>query len=236
MPLSRILITSGPTHEPIDAVRFIGNRSSGRMGAALADAAAARGNEVVLLLGPGAAFPVNPAVTVIRFRTCADLQSLLQTHAPHADTLIMAAAVADYRPKPNPLMSGGKFRRTNQVLNLELEPTPDLLAEVARTRRAQQLFVGFALEPREEMVEAAWRKLKRKGIDIVVANPLGTMDSESVEATVVTSTGEHFEAPGPMSKGSFAEWFFELLAAGSIGNRSERSWEIDAAASATVNS
>ncbi|MBX3390858.1 MAG: phosphopantothenoylcysteine decarboxylase [Phycisphaeraceae bacterium] len=213
MPISRILITSGPTHEPIDAVRFIGNRSSGRMGAVLADAAAGRGDEVVLLLGPGAAQPADPAVTVIRFRSCADLQSLLRLHAPHADTLIMAAAVADYRPKPNPLMSGGKFRRTNQPLTLELEPTPDLLAEVAATRRAGQLFVGFALEPREELLASAQRKLTKKRVDVVVANPLETMDSDSVEAMLVFKDGSRIDTPGLMSKKAFASWFFDVLPA-----------------------
>lgn len=211
MPASRILITSGPTHEPIDAVRFIGNRSSGRMGAALADAAAAIGHEVVLLLGPGAALPSDPAVSVIRFSSCADLQSLLRLHAPHADTLIMAAAVADYRPKPNPMMSGGKFRRTNQPLTLELEPTPDLLAEVAAARRADQLFIGFALEPRADLLASAQRKLTKKKVDVVVANPLETMDSESVEATLVFMDGRRMDTPGVMNKKAFASWFFEAL-------------------------
>ena len=141
-PQRRLLITAGPTHEPIDAVRFLGNRSSGRMGVALADAAADLGWHVTLLLGPVAVRPSRGEIVVRHFRTCEDLRSLLRDEVSRADALVMAAAVADYRPKPNPAMSGGKFRRTNAPLALELEPTPDLLAEVSAARKPGQLFVG----------------------------------------------------------------------------------------------
>lgn len=211
MPL-RLLITAGPTHEPIDAVRFLGNRSSGRMGVALADAAAKRGWEVTLLLGPGSAKPEHPAVDIVRFRTCADLQALLAAHAPKADILVMAAAVADYRPKPNPAMSGGKFRRTNAPLILELEPTPDLLAGVSATRRPNQLFIGFALEPRDELLESAKRKLIRKRVDMVIGNPLATMDSDTVEAMVLFKDGPRMDTPSLMTKKAFAPWLLELIA------------------------
>src|SRR5689334_2567210 len=110
----RMLITAGPTHEPIDAVRFIGNRSSGRVGAALAGEAAARGWEVTLLMGPGAVVPQarqDSRLEVVRFRTAADLQGLLRERVAGADVLVMAAAVADYRPKVDPKFFGGKFRR-----------------------------------------------------------------------------------------------------------------------------
>lgn len=209
----RILITAGPTHEPIDAVRFIGNRSSGRMGLALAEAAADRGWRVTLLLGPVGPVPRLPGVDVHRFRTCEDLRSLLGEHAPEADVVVMAAAVADYRPKPNPAMSGGKFRRTNAPLTLELEPTPDLLAEATRRRRPGQLFVGFALEPRAELLESAKSKLARKKVDLVVANPLETMDSDRVEAMVLAADGERADTPGVMPKRDFAPWVLSLIAA-----------------------
>lgn len=186
----RLLITAGPTHEPIDAVRFIGNRSSGRMGVALAHAAARAGWRVTLLLGPATVQPTDPDVQVVRFRSCADLQLLLRTLTPQADILIMAAAVADYRPKTTQdMIFGGKFRRKNENLTLELEPTPDLLAEVGATRRPEQLFVGFALEPREEMLGAAQAKMARKKIDMIVANPLETMDSDRIEATLLYADG-----------------------------------------------
>lgn len=207
----RLLLTAGPTHEPIDAVRFLGNRSSGRMGVALADAAAAAGWDVTLLLGPVATRPTNASVVVRPFTTCDDLRTLLRECAPAADVLIMAAAVADYRPKPNPAMSGGKFRRTSAAMSLELEPTPDLLAEVAASRRPDQLFIGFALEPRAELLESARAKLVRKKVDLVVANPLETMDSPSVEATVLTADGSRIDTPGIMPKTEFAGWLMGVI-------------------------
>ncbi|MDX2130923.1 MAG: phosphopantothenoylcysteine decarboxylase [Planctomycetota bacterium] len=208
----RILITAGPTHEPIDGVRFLGNRSSGRMGTALATDAARRGWRVTLLMGPATVLPTDPAVTVVRFRTCADLQALLRTHVADADVLVMAAAVADYRPKVDPMFFGGKFRRTSENLRLELEPTPDLLAEVASTRRAGQMLVGFALEPREELLESARAKLERKRVDMVVGNPLETMDSADVEAVVMYAGGGEDRTPARMTKHEFAPWLLDLIA------------------------
>lgn len=213
----RMVITAGPTHEPIDAVRFLGNRSSGRMGVALADAAAADGWEVTLLLGPVAAAPGDGRVRVRRFMTCENLRSLLAEEAGGADVLVMAAAVADYRPKPNPAMSGGKFRRTSEAMTLELEPTPDLLAEAAGRKKPGQLFVGFALEPREEMIASAESKLVRKKVDMVVANPLETMDSPNVEAVILGADGSRVGTPGIMSKADFAPWLMKL-----IGERASR--------------
>lgn len=208
-----LLITAGPTHEPIDAVRFLGNRSSGRMGVALADEGARRGMGVTLLLGPAAVTPSDSRVKVLRFRTCEDLRNLLHAEVPRADILVMAAAVADYRPKIDPKFFGGKFRRMNTPLTLELEPTPDLLAEVAKSRRAEQLMVGFALEPREELIASARSKLERKSIDMVVANPLETMDSATVEATVLYRDGREVATPGMMTKELFAPWVLGLIEA-----------------------
>lgn len=216
----RLLITAGPTHEPIDAVRFIGNRSSGRMGVALADAATQLGWHVTLLLGPVAARPSVPDTVVRHFRTCEDLRTLLREEVSRADVLVMAAAVADYRPRPNPAMSGGKFRRSNAPLVLELEPTPDLLAEVSAARSPGQLFVGFALEPRGELLESARAKLVRKKVDLVVANPLETMDSATVEAMILSADGTRIDTPGVMSKGDFATWVMGVIARAPCGTRS----------------
>lgn len=211
----RLLITAGPTQEPIDSVRFLGNRSSGRLGVALAEAAAELGWNVRLLLGPVSTAVTNPKVSVQRFRTCDDLNALLMVEAPNADVLIMAAAVADYRPKPNPAMSGGKFRRTNTPLTLELEPTPDLLAGVSSRRRPGQYLVGFALEPRADLISSAKSKLERKGVDLVVANPLETMDSEDIEAILVAKDGSMTHSPGgegvKMSKKAFVGWLLGEL-------------------------
>ncbi|MFN0132149.1 MAG: phosphopantothenoylcysteine decarboxylase [Phycisphaerales bacterium] len=206
-----LLITAGPTHEPIDAVRFLGNRSSGRVGVALADEAARRGWAVTLLLGPVSRVPADSRVRVVRFRTCADLQGLLATETPRAGVLVMAAAVADYRPKIDPQFFGGKFRRKNENLMLELEPTPDLLAEVASRRTPGQLLVGFALEPRDELLASARSKLERKRIDMVVGNPLETMDGETIEAVVLGADGSETRTAGAVAKSKFAGWLMDLI-------------------------
>jgi phosphopantothenoylcysteine decarboxylase/phosphopantothenate--cysteine ligase len=212
----RLLITAGPTHEPIDAVRFIGNRSSGRLGSALATEAASRDWAVTLLMGPGGALPTALSTTdskiqAVRFRTAADLQGLLKEHAPRADVLVMAAAVADFRPKAGADVFGGKFRRKNAELALTLEPTPDLLAEVAAARRPDQLMVGFALDPRDEMMSSAREKLERKRVDLVVANPLETMDSETIEAVVIGKDGFEAKTAGAVPKTAFAPWLMGLI-------------------------
>lgn len=211
-----MLITAGPTHEPIDAVRFVGNRSSGRLGVALADEAARRGWSVTLLLGPVGVAPTDPRVKVERFRTCADLQGLLARHTPGMSVLIMAAAVADYRPKVDPSFFGGKFRRLSTNLTLELEPTPDLLAEVSARRVPGQYLVGFALEPREELLASARSKLERKGVDLVIANPLETMDSPAIEAIALARDGTQTRTDGTMPKGEFAAWLMELIEAQAV--------------------
>lgn len=212
MPI-RLVITAGPTHEPIDAVRYLGNRSSGRVGVSLADAGDARGWETTLLLGPGELRPARPGVNLVRFRTCEDLRGLLNEHVPPADVLIMAAAVADYRPKPLAALSGGKFRRTSEKLTLELEPTPDLIAERSSMRRPGQFFAGFALEPREEMIESGLKKLERKRLDLVVANPLESMGAEQIEAVALTKAGERIDTPGRVSKPEFARWLLDVIEA-----------------------
>jgi phosphopantothenoylcysteine decarboxylase/phosphopantothenate--cysteine ligase len=173
------------------------------------------GWDVRLLLGPVPTEVTNPAVTVRRFRTCDDLNALLKEEAPGADVLVMAAAVADYRPKPNPAMSGGKFRRTNSPLTLELEPTPDLLAGVSARRRPGQFLVGFALEPRSDLIASAKAKLERKGVDLVVANPLETMDSDQIEAILIARDGSMLHSPGgegaKIHKRAFVRWLLADL-------------------------
>lgn len=183
------------------------------MGVALADEAARRGLSVTLLLGPAAVTSSDSRVKLRRFRTCEDLRDLLREETPSADILVMAAAVADYRPKVDPRFFGGKFRRMNTPLTLEIEPTPDLLAEVAKSRRTDQLMVGFALEPREELIASAMSKMERKAIDMVVANPLETMDSPTVEATVLYRDGRSVSTPGKMTKEKFAPWVLGLIEA-----------------------
>ena len=205
----RLLITAGPTYEPIDAVRFIGNRSSGRLGGAVADDWAKAGWSVTMLLGPNAAAPDEQQITVIRFGSVADLETLLTEHLPGCDVLVMAAAVSDYRPAASDVDLGGKRRRGGSM-PLALEPTPDLLAGCAQRARPDQLLVGFALEPRAELMASAERKLVRKNIDLIVANPLETMDAGEIEATLLRRTGDAAEVvgstDGTVSKQAFAGW------------------------------
>ncbi len=207
----RILITAGPTHEPIDAVRFIGNRSSGRLGIALAEESAHRGYSTTLLLGPTASQPSHPGVDVHRFGTCEDLRTLLKRYAREFDVVIMAAAVADYRPVASTSGPGVKFRRTEGTMDLKLESTPDLIAELAAGRRPGQYFVAFALDPRDEVVSSALAKLERKRVDMVVGNPLETMDSGTIEAVVVEADGVQTRTDGAMTKIEFAPWLLDLI-------------------------
>lgn len=219
MPPSRslkILVTAGPTHEPLDSVRYLANRSSGRVGVALADAAAQRGHQVRLLLGPTQVVAVDPQVTTSRFRSTADLQALLEAHFDHCDLLVMVAAIADYRPKNK---QNGKIKRSeHDALVLELEPTPDLLRGCADRRRPGQTLVGFALEPHERLMDSARAKLARKKIDAIVANPLETMDSDQIDAKLLTRpASDAAEASvaattgGPVSKPEFAAWLVQQL-------------------------
>jgi phosphopantothenoylcysteine decarboxylase / phosphopantothenate---cysteine ligase len=208
----RVLITAGPTHEAIDAIRFVGNRSSGRLGCALADDSTRRGFSTTLLLGPCCSSPTEPAARVERFVSCADLQTLLARHAPEADIIIMAAAVADFRPLPPPSGSlPSKIRRTAAGLTLQLEPTPDLLAGIAASKSAGQLFVGFALEPAEGLMDAARAKMLRKGVGMIVANPLETMEHSDINATLLRADGSS-ASPGAMSKTRFASWLIDAAA------------------------
>lgn len=209
---ARLLITAGPTHEPIDDVRYIGNRSSGSLGVALARSGHTLGWPTTLLLGPSCHEP--PAgVRTDRYVSTRDLETRLEAELPACDILIMAAAVADFRPKSQP--KTGKIRRSEtEGLTIELDPTPDLLAGCCRRARVDQLMVGFALEPRDRLIGTARDKLERKGADLIVANPLETMESASIEADLVASPAlQQFEqsAGSECSKDAFAAWLLPVL-------------------------
>lgn len=211
--MPRVLVTAGPTHEPIDSVRFIGNRSSGAMGIAIAEAVAASGSPCTLLLGPTSLTPAHSSIRVKRFRSTADLQCLLTQEFPHCDVLVMAAAVADYRPKP---VAGqpagiGKIPRQKGGLTLRLEATPDLVAGLVEARSANQTVVGFALEPKATMRARAGAKLARKGLDLIVANPLETMESPKIRAVVLAASGAVLEQSKPVSKRVFASKLAHLV-------------------------
>ena len=201
--MPRVLITAGPTHEPVDDVRYLANRSSGRMGIALADAAAARDWPVTLLLGPVERLPEHPAISIRRFVTTPDLKALLEELWPLHDLLIMAAAVADYRPRRATV---AKLSRDEGPLTLELEPTEDLLAAMSAHTRPDQKRVGFALEPAAALMESARQKLSRKQLDAIVANPLETMDADTATAHLLLKDGRTIDAPADLAKREFAAW------------------------------
>jgi len=203
----RVLVAAGPTHEPIDDVRYIGNRSSGRMGTAIAGAFLDAGCTVTLARGPGVA--TVDGCTDRRFGTAAELLALLNAEWPGHDLLVMAAAVADYRPARR---VDGKLRREDGPLTLQLEPTQDILSGLAGTRSDHQYVVGFALERPEELAASAAAKLARKRADAIVANPLETMDSADVDGRVLFADGRT-TAPsgGRIPKAAFAAWLAALI-------------------------
>ena len=208
------LVTAGPTEEPIDSVRFVGNRSSGRMGIAIADALVSKGFAVTLALGPvrcelPATLKDHPQVRVERFRTARELEGLLHRELPISDLVVMAAAVADYRPRQT---SEGKLRRSEGGLVLELEGVPDLLASTRGARKPGARVIGFALEPRERLEHSAREKLERKDLAGIVANPLETMDAPDIDGTLFLRDGS-VRAPGRrLAKEAFAEWLAGELA------------------------
>ena len=203
-----ILITAGPTREPIDAVRYLSNRSSGRMGIAIAEAAIQAGHEVTLLLGPVGDVRLHEEILLLRFETCDELQKLLLEHWSAHDLLIMAAAVADYRPAQ---WHDGKIERGKDIM-LHLSPTPDLVKQMAQNKAAHQHVVAFALESADVLEERAAEKLKRKGVDAIVANPLATMDSPDVSATWLTAEGLRLDLDH-MDKSAFARRLVALATA-----------------------
>lgn len=204
----RVLITAGPTREPIDAVRFISNRSSGRMGAALAEAAHEAGHDVVLLLGPSCV-GMPKGVRVERFETGAELQGLLEERFAECDVLIMAAAVADYRPAQ---VEQGKLHREGGMV-LELVSTPDLVAACGKRKGPEQRVVAFALEQAAVLEPRAIEKLKRKGADAIVANALGAMEAGEIEPVLMTNDGRRLlpEGGGALKKEVFARWLVAQL-------------------------
>jgi phosphopantothenoylcysteine decarboxylase/phosphopantothenate--cysteine ligase len=183
-----VLITAGPTQEPIDSVRYLSNRSSGKMGYALAGEAAARGARVVLVSGPVSLPPLRE-VTLIPVRTALEMRQAVMDHLSEATIVIKAAAVADYHI-PNP--SKHKIKKTAARVSLDLEPTPDILAELG-TKKGDRLLIGFAAET-DHMIEEARRKMQQKNCDMVVGNMVsqaGTgFESDDNEVVLVTRTGE----------------------------------------------
>jgi phosphopantothenoylcysteine decarboxylase/phosphopantothenate--cysteine ligase len=181
----RVLVSAGRTEEPIDPVRVLTNRSSGRMGFALAAAARDRGAGVTLVAGAASIEPPE-RVTLVRVGTAAEMERALVEAAPQADVIIMSAAVSDYRAAQ---AAREKIARTGDPLTLQLESTADILAQLGRARRAGQVLVGFALE-RTRDVARARAKLSAKGVDVIVLNTAEGIGGESNRVTLVEARGE----------------------------------------------
>jgi phosphopantothenoylcysteine decarboxylase/phosphopantothenate--cysteine ligase len=185
----RVLVTAGPTLEDIDPVRFVGNRSSGRMGFALASEAARRGALVTLIVGPTSAEP--PAVgEIVRVRRAAEMHQAVLEHAESADVVMMAAAVADYTPDAR---LDQKISKTGDTMTLVLKRTPDILGDLG-TRRLKSghgpLLVGFAAET-EDLIPRATEKLRQKHVDLIVANDVSRSDAGfDVDTNAVTIIGD----------------------------------------------
>jgi phosphopantothenoylcysteine decarboxylase/phosphopantothenate--cysteine ligase len=187
---TRVLVTAGGTREPIDSVRFISNRSSGRMGLALATAAANRGAQVTLVAANVALGP-PPGVRVVPVSTAAELGAACEREFEACDVLLMAAAVADFRPV-NP--ADHKLKKDAGLPTIELEPTVDVISALAARRRSDQVVVGFAAEHGEGALAYARAKLERKRVDAIVVNDVSQpgigFDTPDNEVTVVTAGAE----------------------------------------------
>jgi len=166
----RFLVTAGPTHEPVDPVRFIGNHSSGLMGFAIAETAAQMGADVTLVAGPVSLQLKNPSIRRINVVTAAGMADACLQVFPEIDCVIMAAAVADFTPV-DPASFKIKKQAQGERLILELEPTTDILAEIGKRKQSGQVIVGFALETDNEKLNAL-KKLRNKNADAIVLNSL----------------------------------------------------------------
>jgi phosphopantothenoylcysteine decarboxylase/phosphopantothenate--cysteine ligase len=188
----RVLVTAGPTHEPIDPVRYLGNRSSGKMGFALASEAARRGATVTLVAGPTTAEPPGGTVEVVNVRSAAEMYRAVIERASDVDVVIMAAAVADYTPAE---VATEKIAKDDETLTIQLRRTVDILARLGRQRGSGErpLLVGFAAETHDVLAKAR-SKRQAKRVDLIVANDVSRSDagfeSESNAVTLIAADGE----------------------------------------------
>ena len=184
----RFIVTAGPTREPIDPVRYLSNRSSGKMGYAIAEAALAEGHSVILISGPVSLIPPSGA-NLVQVTTSDEMDDAVHAHLAACDVLVMCAAVADYKPAT---FSTRKIKKQKNALTLELIPTRDILASLTRPS-PEFLVVGFAAET-EDLEANAQKKLRDKKCDIVVANDVSGnesgMESDENEVTIFFRNGE----------------------------------------------
>lgn len=185
------LVTAGPTFEPMDPVRFLGNHSTGKMGIALAEELAQQGAEVTLILGPTDLKPSNAAIKVVSIQTAKEMYSACEAIFAGSDIIILAAAVADYRPK---VFSEIKIKKQDGDLNIELERTIDIAATLGKVKKNHQTFVGFALETNNESAHAL-QKLEKKNFDFIVLNSMrdegAGFGHDTNKITILRRDGSH---------------------------------------------
>lgn len=201
----RILVTAGPTREFLDPVRYLSNQSTGTLGYAIAAAAVRRGHEVTLVSGPVSLEP-PPRVRVVRVVSAADLARETLAALPDADAVVMTAAVADYTPAS---MNQQKIKKGGQPITLSLVPTLDVLAEIGRRKRADQVVMGFSLETQDGPAEAA-RKLEAKNCDFIVLNGPANFGDVPVNVTVLSRRGSPRDF-ARISKTDLADTLLDLL-------------------------
>ena len=196
MPLLgiKILVTAGPTHEPLDPVRYIGNYSSGKMGYAIANEAASLGAEVILVSGPADDLAIRPGVTHVQTKTADDMHAACLRHFANCDILVMAAAVADYKPKHK---AEDKIKKEDEITSVELVRTVDILESLGK-KKTNQILVGFALETDNELSNAK-EKIKKKNLDAIILNSLADKGAGFQHATnkitFIPAMGEHTAYP-----------------------------------------
>ncbi len=218
----KILITSGPTHEKLDPVRFIGNYSSGKMGTALALEAADRGADVIMVAGPDSITPDHPAVNVIHVESALEMLQACLKYIDNTDIAILAAAVADFRPATT---AQTKIKREgNRTMTLQLLANPDIAAELGSRRHPGQILVGFALET-ENAQENAAAKLRRKGLDWIVLNslenPLAGFRKDTNQVTMLSKDASDPIQFPPKDKHQVAADIFNTITANSTATTEE---------------
>ncbi len=206
----KVLITAGPTREPVDPARYLSNRSSGKMGYALARTAKRRGADVVLISGPVHLEP-PPGVELVQVLTARDMKKAVDKYAAESSVIVKAAAVADFRPTHAGVR---KIKKAQAELKLELTPNPDILTELGRDRRADQILVGFAAESNDHEAEGR-RKLKDKRVDLMVVNDImgekTGFDADTNQVTLISNDG--VEQLALMSKEQTANCIWDRVAA-----------------------
>jgi len=206
----KVLVTAAGTIEPIDPVRYIGNRSSGRMGYALAEEAVARGAEVVLVSGPSALKPPSGLNQFVSVETAAEMREVVLREAETSRIVIKAAAVADYHPKH---VSKQKIKKNDEELSIRLEKNPDILKELGQRRRPEQILVGFAAET-QNLLQYAREKIEKKNLDFIVANdvtkPGAGFNTTTNTVKIIARDGSIEEVP-LMTKREIAKRIFDYV-------------------------